>query len=163
MFKKLLGIKEKNVEIIAPLTGQIVMIENVPDPVFSQKLMGDGIAILPDEGLVVSPFDGEVVQVFHTKHALGLRTNYGMELLIHIGLETVQLKGEGFEVHVKEGQIIKTGEKLVTFDIDFIKDKVPSMISPIVITNSDWVDSLDKASNTHAVIGETQLLKVRLK
>jgi PTS system glucose-specific IIA component len=95
-----------------------VKLEDVPDPVFSGKLMGDGIAFLPSEGVVVAPADAEVIQVFHAKHAFGLRTNLGVELLIHIGLETVNLKGEGFEPHVVEGQKVKAGDKLVTFDLD---------------------------------------------
>ncbi|MDQ7862702.1 PTS glucose transporter subunit IIA [Peribacillus frigoritolerans] len=131
-------------QLLAPINGQVINIEDVPDPVFSGKMMGDGIAILPEEGLVVSPIDAEVIQVFHTKHALGLRTKNGIELLIHIGLETVNLQGEGFEVHVAEGQRVKAGDKLVTFDINFLKSNAPSIVTPIVVTNGELVEKTGK-------------------
>lgn len=163
MFKKLFGNKEKVEQLLAPINGQVINIEDVPDPVFSGKMMGDGIAILPEEGLVVSPIDAEVIQVFHTKHALGLRTKHGIELLIHIGLETVNLKGEGFEVHVTEGQRVKAGDKLVTFDIEFLKSKAPSIVTPIVVTNGDLVEKIEKTNSTQANIKETEILKVYVK
>ncbi|MDM5210973.1 PTS glucose transporter subunit IIA [Peribacillus sp. NJ4] len=163
MFKKLFGNKEKVEQLLAPINGQVINIEDVPDPVFSGKMMGDGIAILPEEGLVVSPIDAEVIQVFHTKHALGLRTKHGIELLIHIGLETVNLKGEGFEVHVTEGQRVKAGDKLVTFDIEFLKSKAPSIVTPIVVTNGDLVEKIEKTDSTQANIKETQIMSVYLK
>ncbi|TDL88777.1 PTS glucose transporter subunit IIA [Vibrio vulnificus] len=163
MFKKLFGKKESVEQLLAPINGQVINIEDVPDPVFSGKMMGDGIAILPEEGLVVSPIDAEVIQVFHTKHALGLRTKQGIEWLIHIGLETVNLNGEGFEVHVEEGQKVKAGDKLVTFDIDFLKSKAPSIVTPIVITNGELVEKLEKTNSTQAKIKETQIMSVYLK
>src|SRR5699024_3774093 len=102
MFKNLFKKKEtpKEEQIIAPLSGKVKQLEEVPDPTFSEKMMGEGIAIEPDEGLVVAPFDGEIIQVFPTKHAIGIQGESGLEILIHIGLETVSLKGEGFEVFV---------------------------------------------------------------
>ncbi|WP_350300093.1 PTS sugar transporter subunit IIA [Peribacillus frigoritolerans] len=163
MFKKLFSKKEIVEQLLAPINGQVISIENVRDPVFSGKMMGDGIAILPEEGLVVSPIDAEVIQVFHTKHALGLRTKHGIELLIHIGLETVNLNGEGFEVHVAEGQNVKAGDKLVTFDIDFLKAKAPSIVTPIVITNGELVEKLEKTNSTQAKINETQIMSFYLK
>lgn len=163
MFKKLFSKKEIVEQLLAPINGQVIKIEDVPDPVFSGKMMGDGIAILPEEGLVVSPIDAEVIQVFHTKHALGLRTKNGIELLIHIGLETVNLKGEGFEVHVAEGQRVKAGDKLVTFDIDFLKSNAPSIVTPIVVTNGELVEKLEKTNNTQATINDTEIMSVYLK
>src|SRR5687768_14633301 len=99
MLKSLFGKKEKVTKeaIFSPLTGRLLDLEEVPDPVFSQKLMGEGMAIEPTEGVVVAPIDGQVVQIFHTKHAIGLRSHSGLELLIHIGLETVSMNGEGFD------------------------------------------------------------------
>ncbi|WP_057913799.1 PTS glucose transporter subunit IIA [Peribacillus muralis] len=163
MFKKLFGKKETMEQLLAPINGQVIKIEDVPDPVFSGKLMGDGIAILPEEGLVVSPVEAEVIQVFHTKHALGLRTKSGIELLIHIGLDTVNLKGEGFELHVAEGQHVKAGDKLVTFDIEFLKANAPSIITPIVITNGELVEKMEKTNSTVATINETEIMTVHLK
>ena len=97
------------VSILAPLTGRAVPLEQVPDPVFSQKIIGDGIAVIPTEGKIVSPVSGEVVSVADTLHAYGFRTEDGLELLIHVGLETVALKGECFTAHVKTGDHVKAG------------------------------------------------------
>lgn len=127
--------KEKRMTIPSPLQGEILSIERVPDPVFSQKMLGDGFAVHPASGTVVSPVDGEVISIFPTKHAISLKDSNGMEILIHIGLETVTLNGEGFTTFVTEGQAIKKGDKLLEVDFGAIKAKVPSIISPIVFTN----------------------------
>jgi PTS system D-glucosamine-specific IIC component len=132
-FKRLT--KEKIILISKPLEGEILPLESVPDPVFSQRMVGDGFAINPSNGIVVSPVDGEIISVFPTKHAISLRDKGGREILIHIGLETVKLNGEGFTSFVKEGQTIKKGEKLLEVDFEIIKNKVPSIISPIIFTN----------------------------
>jgi sugar PTS system EIIA component len=165
MFNKLFGKKEvkKEETIVAPLTGKIVSIEEVPDPTFSQKMMGDGIAIEPTEGVVVSPVDGEIVQFFHTKHAIGIQSESGAEILIHVGLETVNMNGEGFEGHVNVGDKVKAGDKLLTFDLDLIKEKASSTVTPIVITNGDAVESLDKRAASEATKGETSLLQIKMK
>lgn len=137
MFKGLFKKKEleSNVFTLMPLEGQVVSIENVPDPVFSKKMMGDGFAIQPSNGTVISPVDGEVLNLFPTKHAVSLKDRNGREILIHIGLDTVNLKGEGFTSFVKDGQSVKKGQKLLEVDLDSIKQKVPSIITPIVFTN----------------------------
>ncbi|MCM3720073.1 PTS sugar transporter subunit IIA [Fictibacillus phosphorivorans] len=165
MFNKLFGKKEvkKEETIVAPLTGKIVSIEEVPDPTFSQKMMGDGIAIEPTEGVVVSPVDGEVVQFFHTKHAIGIQSKSGAEILIHVGLETVNMNGEGFDGHVKVGDKVRAGDKLLSFDLDLIKEKAASTVTPIVITNGDAVESLDKRAASEATKGETSLLQIKMK
>ena len=165
MLKKLFGKKEKLQEetLFAPLQGLIVKLEDVPDPVFSEKMMGDGIAIDPSDGEVVSPVKGEIVQVFPTKHAIGIRSLSGAEILIHVGLETVSLNGEGFEGHVKEGDKVKAGDKLITFNIDLIKEKAADIITPIVITNGENVESLDKKSIADAVKGQTELIELKMK
>lgn len=165
MFNKLFGKKEvkKEETVIAPLTGKIVNIEEVPDPTFAQKMMGDGIAIEPTEGVVVSPVDGEIVQFFHTKHAIGIQSEAGAEILIHVGLETVSMNGEGFEGHVNVGDKVKAGDKLLSFDLDLIKEKAASTVTPIVITNGDAVESLDKRAASEAKKGETSLLQIKMK
>jgi sugar PTS system EIIA component len=165
MFNKLFGKKEvkKEETLIAPLTGKIVNIEEVPDPTFAQKMMGDGIAIEPTEGVVVSPVDGEIVQFFHTKHAIGIQSEAGAEILIHVGLETVSMNGEGFEGHVNVGDKVKAGDKLLSFDLKLIKEKAASTVTPIVITNGDAVESLDKRAASEATKGETSLLQVKMK
>ena len=137
MFKNLFKKKTSQNDpfILQPLEGQLLPIESVPDPVFSQKMMGDGFAIEPTNGTVVAPVDGKVISVFPTKHAVTLVDHNGREILIHVGMETVSLKGEGFTAFVKDGQTVEKGQKLLEVDFDLIKDKVPSIITPVVFTN----------------------------
>ncbi|WP_078381105.1 PTS sugar transporter subunit IIA [Sutcliffiella halmapala] len=168
MFKKLFGMKNTEVKpkeesILAPISGKVTELEAVPDPTFSQKMMGDGLAIIPTEGVVVSPVDGEIVQFFHTKHAIGIRSKTGAEILIHVGLETVAMNGEGFEGHVKEGDKVKAGDKLISFDINLINEKASSTITPIIITNGEIVESLEKKLTDNAVKGQTELFRLKVK
>ncbi|MGE6256581.1 N-acetylglucosamine-specific PTS transporter subunit IIBC [Heyndrickxia sporothermodurans] len=129
------GVSLENHPFASPLTGKVINIQDIPDQVFSQKMMGDGFGIDPQDGEVYAPFNGTVKSVFPTKHAIGLETENGLEVLIHMGLDTVNLKGEGFTVYVNEGDQISTGQKLATMDISAIKDKVPSLVTPIIFTN----------------------------
>jgi sugar PTS system EIIA component len=165
MFKKLFGKKEKKTEetIFSPLSGKVVTIEEVPDPTFGQKMMGDGIAVEPKDGQVVSPVNGEIIQVFPTKHALGIRSETGLEILIHIGLETVNMKGEGFTAFVKEGDKVKVGQKLIDFDLELVKEKAASTITPIVLTNGDILENIEKSYNDNGIKGETAVLEVKVK
>ncbi|WP_428910691.1 PTS system trehalose-specific EIIBC component [Niallia sp. Krafla_26] len=149
--------------VFAPLTGKVTALENVPDPTFSQKMMGDGLAIEPTDGKVVSPVDGEVILTFPTKHAVGIRSKSGIEFLIHIGLETVNMNGEGFEVHVEQGDKVKVGDPLVTFDLQLIKEKAASHITPIIITNGDRVASYEKTTDSTVIAGESTLLELSLQ
>lgn len=136
--------KKKNVvELNAPMVGKIVEISNVPDEVFASKMLGDGLAFEPTEGTLYAPCDAEVVQIFPTKHAVGLKTNEGLEILLHIGIDTVQMQGEGFEAFIKEGEKVKKGDKLVSFDLNLVKEKAKSTITPMLITNMDVVDELN--------------------
>ncbi|WP_084268682.1 PTS system trehalose-specific EIIBC component [Oceanobacillus damuensis] len=149
--------------LYAPLTGKVTPLENVPDPTFSGKMMGDGIAIEPTDGEVVSPIDGEVTLTFPTKHAVGLKSENGVEVLIHIGLETVNMEGEGFELHVKQGERVKVGDRLVTFDLQLIKEKAASHITPVILTNGDVLSSIEKTSDDTVIAGESNLLRLALK
>lgn len=165
MFKKLFGLGSKTNEetIVAPLTGAVKNIEEVPDPVFAGRMMGDGVAIDPTEGVVVSPVDGEIVQLFHTKHAIGIKAKNGTEILIHVGLETVKMEGEGFEAHVSEGKAVKAGDKLISFDLELIREKAKSTITPIVITNTDAAESIKTTVGVAATKGSTEVMKVTMK
>jgi sugar PTS system EIIA component len=139
MFNKLLNklsIKKNNEEIFAHASGELIKIENVPDPIFSEKMMGEGIAILPSRGEIVAPADGEIIMIAETKHAFALRTALGEELLVHIGLETVELKGQGFNVLVKLGDKVVKGQLVVEADLEFIKKNASSTIIPMVVTNN---------------------------
>ncbi|HEA6245260.1 TPA: PTS transporter subunit IIABC [Staphylococcus aureus] len=126
----------------APLTGEVTPLSEVPDQVFSEKMMGDGIAIKPSQGEVRAPFNGKVQMIFPTKHAIGLVSDSGLELLIHIGLDTVKLNGEGFTLHVEEGQEVKQGDLLINFDLDYIRNHAKSDITPIIVTQGN-ITNLD--------------------
>lgn len=154
--------KNKTVELVSPMTGKLIPIEEVPDQVFSEKMLGDGLAIEPEEGKVVSPIDGRVVTIFPTNHAIGLVTNEGLEILIHIGIDTVELNGEGFKRIVEKDEKIKKGDLLMEFDVDLIKEKGKSPITPIIITNMDKVKNIEKSNSDKASRGETVIIKVDL-
>lgn len=159
IFKK----KRKLVDIFSSFNGRLIKIENTPDPVFSEKMVGDGIAIEPNDGVLYSPVNGTVVQLFPTKHALGIKTDEGLEILIHIGMDTVEMKGEGFKSFVSEGQKVRVGDKLIEFDKDMIQKQHP-LTSPIVITNMELVDKIVKAPDgSETKAGKTRVMRVHLK
>ncbi|MFG6117490.1 glucose-specific PTS transporter subunit IIBC [Halobacillus sp. MO56] len=120
---------------VSPLQGEIMPITEVPDQVFSGKMMGDGFAIKPSDGKVVSPVNGKILNVFPTKHAIGIQAENGTEILIHIGIDTVKLKGEGFEAMIKEGDEVKQGQELMKVDFDYVKEHATSTITPVIFTN----------------------------
>ncbi|MEG8980375.1 PTS glucose transporter subunit IIA [Priestia megaterium] len=120
---------------ILPFDGYVMPLEDVPDAVFSSKMMGDGFAIEPTNNTLVSPINGEVVSIFPTKHAIGLKTDEGLEILIHVGIETVALKGQGFTCLVEDGQKIKQGTPLLKLELDYIKENAKSIITPVIFTN----------------------------
>ncbi|TFD93561.1 glucose-specific PTS transporter subunit IIBC [Jeotgalibacillus sp. R-1-5s-1] len=122
-------------DFVAPISGEAVSITEVPDQVFSGKMMGDGFAIIPSDGIVRAPVNGKIVNVSPTKHAIGIESDNGQEILIHFGIDTVKLNGEGFKVHVNEGDQVKAGDLLLEADLAAIKDRVPSIMTPIVFTN----------------------------
>lgn len=122
--------------VFSPLAGELKSLKDVNDPTFSEEILGKGIAILPKEGIVYAPFDGVVSALFDTKHAIGLTDDQGMELLIHVGLETVNLGGTHFEVHISQGDLVKKGDPLITFDLQEIQ-KTHDVITPVLITNAD--------------------------
>lgn len=123
--------------LFSPLDGWAAPLEETPDPVFAQRMLGDGLAIDPTGNVLCSPCNAVVLSVHHTGHAISLRTEGGAEILIHIGLETVGLSGEGFEVHVANGQAVTAGERLISFDMDIIARRAKSLITPIILTNGD--------------------------
>ena len=127
----------EKIQILAPIKGIINDITEVPDDTFAQKILGDGVAIIPEEGKVYAPADGTVENIMDSKHGIMFRTNQGVELLIHIGLETVNLKGKYFTAHVENGAKVKTGELLVEFDLNSIKNDGYNTITPVVVTNTD--------------------------
>lgn len=121
------------IRILSPLTGKAVPLDQVPDPVFSQKIIGDGIAVIPSDGRITSPVDGEVASVAETLHAYGFRTKEGLELLVHVGLETVGLKGECFQVYVKAGDQVKAGDLIAQVDLAALAEKQINPITPVLV------------------------------
>lgn len=140
-------VKDGKKEVFAPITGQTVCLSDVPDAVFSQKVMGDGIAIKPTEGKVYAPFDGEIVSLFETKHAIGLMSDTGIELLIHVGIDTVNLGGKFYDAHVKNGDKVKCGDLLLSFDKQQIEKAGFETITPVLITNTDEFSGFDLVEN----------------
>lgn len=132
--------------------GEVISLSDVNDEVFSKGIMGPGFAIRPKEGKVVAPFDGKVTMVFETKHAIGLQSNNGIEVLIHIGLETVELKGKHFNVLVKEGESIISGQTLVTFDLKELEKLGYDTVIPLMITNNNDIKGLSISDKTNPII-----------
>lgn len=138
----------KESEIYAPGVGQIVPLSDVPDKVFSEKMMGDGVGFIPEKGEIVAPFDGTVKTIFPTKHAIGLESDTGIELLIHIGIDTVKLDGEGFESLVKADDKVTQGQPLMKVNLAYLKEHAPSVVTPLVITNlGDQTLTVEKTSS----------------
>lgn len=149
--------KKKQQIIVAAQSGTAVDITEVPDPVFAQKILGDGIAIIPDKNEVVSPCDGTIVQIADTRHAIGIESDDGLEILVHLGIDTVKLVGEGFTCFVKVGQHVKAGDKLMEMDLELIKSKNLNLISPCIITNMDDVEKLKLFAGA-TTAGETTVM-----
>ena len=124
-----------NEVVFSPISGQVMDLSETPDATFAQGMMGQGVMIMPSKGEVLAPFDGEVTFVFATKHAIGLKSDKGLEMLIHVGIDTVQLDGKGFTAHVQDGDKIKTGDLLLEFDIPFLTENAPSLATPVIFTN----------------------------
>ena len=162
LFKKQVGTPENEKttttsgesKVLSPLKGRVIPLKEISDPVFSQELMGKGIAIEPTEGKVVSPINGTVVMLFETNHAIGLKSDDGVEVLIHVGMDTVELKGKGFAAHVKNGDKVSVGDLLTEFDIDLIKEAGYSLVTPIVVTNTADYQSIDSTTTETVECGD---------
>ena len=143
MFGKLKNLfgGDSGIEITAPVAGKVVALEDVPDPTFAQGILGPGIAIEPAEGRIVAPADGTVDVMFETGHAVSMTTADGAELLIHVGIDTVNLKGKHFAIKVKEGDKVKAGDLLAEVDVAAVRAEGYKTTTPIIVTNSD--DYLD--------------------
>lgn len=148
-------------EVYSVADGQVVALEQVKDPVFAQKMMGDGFAVEPANGNIVSPVSGTVSSIFPTKHALGIVTEPGLEVLVHIGLDTVSLEGKPFTVHVAEGQKVSAGDLLVTADLDAIRAAGRETSTVVVFTNGDAIKSV-KLEKTGSLAAKTAVAKVEL-
>lgn len=155
--------KEKTiVTIYSPMNGKVIELKEVPDEAFAQKMVGDGCAIEPDKGIICSPIDGQLMNIFPTNHAIIFETIDGLEMIVHFGIDTVKLDGKGFQ-KLREPGPIKIGDEIVKYNLDDIKDGVPSTRSPIIINNMEKVEKIEVLSLGKLVkIGEP-IMKVTLK
>ncbi|MBS4803466.1 MAG: PTS glucose transporter subunit IIA [Clostridium sp.] len=165
-FKNLFNSEENKEEVVvakantlvAPVSGKAMPLSEVPDPVFAEKLAGDGAAIMAEGNTIVAPADGEVTLIFKTKHAFAMTLENGLEILVHIGLETVSLDGEGFEQLVEQGTKVKAGTPLIKINREFILSKGLSLATPVLITNVDATKSISAVETGNVVAGETALV-----
>lgn len=155
--------KSQQVTLLAPLTGSVIPLPEVPDPVFSQGMMGDGIAILPTEGLLVAPVDGVVSHLFPTHHAILINSHDGLDILLHIGIDTVNAKGNGFLPLVNTGSQVKARDPLISFDLDTLRQIGCPLFTPIVIANSERVDHVQRSDRETVNAGLHPLMTLRLK
>ena len=166
LFKK--GKKEEEVKqefegkIIAPISGRIMPLSEVPDEVFAQKMVGDGIAIEPNgSGSMLAPAAGRVEKIFDTNHAFSIVTPAGVEIFVHFGMDTVQLEGKGFERVVEESAVVKVGDPLIKYDYEFLKANAKSIITPVIISNYEDYSSLNPVESGEAKAGETVVLNIQ--
>lgn len=145
---------------MSPMKGELKPITDVPDAVFSEKMMGDGFAIIPSEGTILSPVNGTIVNLFPTKHAIGILSDSGREILIHVGIDTVNLKGEGFETMVQQDDRVEAGQPLLNVDLAFIKDKVPSIMTPIVFTNLEEGEKITIKKQGNVSLKEKDIITI---
>ena len=138
----------------APLKGEVIELSKVKDETFASGMMGKGVAIKPTEGKLVSPVDGVVTALFPTLHAVGVTSDEGIEILMHIGMDTVQLEGKFFEAYVKNGDKVKAGDLLITFDIDAIQKAGYEITTPIIISNSNQYTEIEATTKPEIVLGD---------
>lgn len=161
--EKVIEVKNNKLEkevLASPIKGEVVKLSEIEDGAFSSGVLGSGVAIIPSEGVVVAPVDGEVTTLFPSLHAIGITSENGVEILIHVGLDTVQLEGKGFKAHIKQGDKVIKGQKLVDFNIEEIKEEGYSVVTPIVVTNtSEYLEvaeteskNVDRGNNLITVI-----------
>lgn len=148
--------------LVAPVKGKTLPLSAVPDPVFAQKMAGDGIAIMPEDDIIVAPAYGKLTLVFNTKHAFVITTPDGAELLVHVGLETVSLNGEGFKQLAQAGTNVKAGTPILKIDREFIKSKNLPLIIPVLISNADILKSIKTNENIETFAGKTVIIEYTL-
>ncbi|RTF51073.1 N-acetylglucosamine-specific PTS transporter subunit IIBC [Serratia marcescens] len=147
--------------LVAPVTGEVVALDQVPDEAFASKAVGDGLAIRPTDNIVVAPADGTVVKIFNTNHAFCLETDKGAEIVVHMGIDTVALEGQGFKRLVEEGAEVKAGQPILELDLDYLNANARSMISPVVVSNSDDYAGLAALASGSVVAGQTKLYEIQ--
>jgi len=148
-------------ELVSPITGDVVALEQVPDEAFASKAVGDGVAVKPTDKIVVSPAAGTIVKIFNTNHAFCLETEKGAEIVVHMGIDTVALEGKGFKRLVEEGAQVSAGQPILEMDLDYLNANARSMISPVVCSNIDDFSGLIIKAQGHVVAGQTPLYEIK--
>lgn len=136
------------IQVYAPVSGEIVAIEKVPDVVFAEKIVGDGIAIAPKGELILAPIDGTIGKIFETNHAFSIESPQGLELFVHFGVGTVELRGNGFKRLAQEGQVVKVGDPILSFDLAYLAEQVESLLTPVVLANMEDIKYLEKCQGS---------------
>ena len=137
-------LKRKTREVFSPVDGQVVEIESVDDEVFSTKMVGDGVAVIPMSDIFCSPIDGTISKIFSTNHAYSVKSDKDLEVMVHIGLETVALKGEGFERLANEGDDVKAGDPVIRVDLAYIKEHAKDIVTPVIVSDESDVNEIEK-------------------
>lgn len=148
--------------IYAPLNGKVIDLSEIPDPAFAEKMVGDGCGMEPAEGILCSPVNGEVANIFDTKHAVSFDSEDGLEMIVHFGIDTVKLKGEGFKTLRGEGST-KVGDKIVEYDLAYITANAPSTKTPVIINNMEEVEKIEVIALGKDVKAGDPIMKVTLK
>ncbi|MSL97221.1 PTS N-acetyl glucosamine transporter subunit IIABC, partial [Escherichia coli] len=148
-------------ELVSPITGDVVALDQVPDEAFASKAVGDGVAVKPTDKIVVSPAAGTIVKIFNTNHAFCLETEKGAEIVVHMGIDTVALEGKGFKRLVEEGAQVSAGQPILEMDLDYLNGSARSMISPVVCSNIDDFSGLIIKAQGHVVAGQTPLYEIK--
>jgi multiphosphoryl transfer protein len=140
--------------LVAPLAGWSTPLDEAPDAVFAGRMLGDGLAIDPTGATLHAPCDGELIAVPASRHAITLRTPEGAEILLHVGIDTVALGGEGFELHVQQGQSVRTGDRLLSFDIDLLARRAKSLLTPVIVLEGGGYTVSRRSENREVAVGD---------
>ena len=152
--------ESNSIDVLAPISGEIVNIEQVPDIVFSEKMVGDGVAIMPTGNKIVAPFNGKIVRIYGNNHAFAIESNSGIEMFIHFGIDTVELQGEGFTRIAEEGEQVKIGDTIIEINLPLLQYRTKSTLTPIVISNIDAIATVIKMSGV-CEAGRTVIMRVK--
>ncbi len=163
LLKDIFGTKEERMQVVSPVAGKLVPLSEVSDPTFSDEILGQGAAVIPSENQFVSPVDGTVTTVFPTGHAVALTSSDGVEVLLHIGLDTVKLNGKHFTIHAEEGQQVKKGDLLLEADLEQIKAEGFDIITPVVICNSEEFSEIGMARSSQVTAGNVIINIIKRK
>jgi glucose-specific phosphotransferase system IIA component len=157
------GFFKKNYKLVAPIDGKVIELSKVPDQVFAEKMAGDGIAIEPTGDIIVAPADGKLSMIFKTNHAFGINLSNGAEILVHIGLDTVALEGEGFERIAEEGQDVKAGDPIIKINREELISKGYSLVTPVLITNPDGFKDIVGSIGANVKAGSDEVINYKEK